>query len=85
MTESSKPTGRRINWPNLTTVVSAGILIGAEVFGAAFACGWALAILFDLGQYGVYLLQAIFFGFGIVTMIAFMRGAMVVEPFTDER
>ena len=29
--------GRRINWLNVITVVSAAILIGAEVFGAAFA------------------------------------------------
>ena len=35
---------RRINWLNVTTVVSAAILIGAEVFGAAFAGSWAIAI-----------------------------------------
>jgi hypothetical protein len=28
---------RRILWKNVLTVVSAAILIGAEVFGAAFA------------------------------------------------
>ena len=41
---SPSPTGRRrINWQNVLTVVSAAILIGAEVFGAAFAGGWAVA------------------------------------------
>ena len=34
-----KPRGRRIIWHNVLTVISAAILIGAEVFGAAFAAG----------------------------------------------
>ena len=38
--------GRRINWINVSTVLSAAILIAAEVFGAAFAGGWALYNLF---------------------------------------
>src|SRR5689334_24189287 len=41
---------RQIAWPSVITVISAAILIGAEVFGAAFAGGWALAILFGLGD-----------------------------------
>ena len=40
---------RRIIWLNVLTVLSAAILIGAEVFGAAFAGGWAFANLFELG------------------------------------
>jgi len=36
---------RRILWKNVLTVVSAAILIGAEVFGAAFAGSWAIATL----------------------------------------
>ena len=43
---------RRIIWLNVVTVISAAILIGAEVFGAAFAGSWALATLFDLGSIG---------------------------------
>ena len=39
-----------INWQNTMTVVSAAILIGAEVFGAAFAGSWAIANLFGLGD-----------------------------------
>jgi hypothetical protein len=41
-------TSRQVVWPSVVTVISAAILIGAEVFGAAFAGGWALAILFGL-------------------------------------
>ena len=47
---------RRIVWLNVVTVVSAAILIGAEVFGAAFAGGWAFANLFELGDYGARIL-----------------------------
>ena len=31
---------RQIVWPSVITVISAAILIGAEVFGAAFAGSW---------------------------------------------
>ena len=58
---AQKPTGKRILWLNVLTVVSAAILIGAEVFGAAFAGCWAFADLFELGDYGVHILQALFF------------------------
>jgi hypothetical protein len=33
---------RKINWLNVNTVLSAAVLIGAEVFGAAYAGGWAV-------------------------------------------
>ena len=74
--------GSRINWINVSTVLSAAILIAAEVFGAAFAGGWAVANLFDLGPYGVHIMQGIFFLCGIAVMIAFLRSAQRVEPFT---
>ena len=82
---SPAPRGRRILWQNVSTVVSAAILISAEVFGAAFAGGWAIANLFNLGDYGVYALQIIFFVFGGVVMLRFVRNAMKVEPFTAPR
>ena len=44
---------RKINWLNVNTVLSAAILIGAEVFGAAYAGGWAVANLIGLGDYGI--------------------------------
>ena len=52
---------RQIVWPSVITVISAAILIGAEVFGAAFAGGWALAILFGLSDTGAHILQAVLF------------------------
>ena len=78
-----KPRGRRIIWVNVMTVVSAAILIGAEVCGAAFAGGWAFATLFQLGEYGVYGLQVVFFVIGIAVMVRFVLNARRVEPFTE--
>jgi len=77
--------GRKIVWRNVTTVLSAAILIGAEVFGAAFAGGWAVANLFDLGPYGVHIAQGTFFACGIAVMISFIRNAKRIEPFTGGR
>ena len=74
-------TSRQIAWPSVVTVISAAILIGAEVFGAAFAGGWALAILFDLGDQGAHILQAVLFAIGVLIMVAFIRNAQRIEPF----
>jgi hypothetical protein len=73
---------RRINWVNVSTVASAAILIGAEVFGAAFAASWAFATLFGLDQIFRYTLDAVLFGCGLAVMVSFMRSAQRVEPFT---
>ena len=73
---------RQIIWPSVVTVVSAAILIGAEVFGAAFAGGWALAILFGLNDTSAHILQAVLFGLGVLIMVAFIRNAQRIEPFT---
>ena len=81
MSLQPSPTSRQIVWPSVVTVISAAILIGAEVFGAAFAGGWALAILFDLGDPGAHILQAVLFALGVFVMIAFIRAAQRVEPF----
>jgi hypothetical protein len=78
-----RPVGRRINWINVSTVLSATILIGAEVFGAAFAGGWAIAGLLNLGSYGVYAMQAVLFLGGVAVMIGFVRHAQTIEPFTE--
>ena len=74
--------GRKINWQNVSTVVSAAILIGAEVFGAAFAGGWALAILLGLDDTSAHILQAVLFAIGVFIMVSFIRAAQRVEPFT---
>jgi nitric oxide reductase large subunit len=82
MTDHTTNERREIAWPSVITVISAAILIGAEVFGAAFAGGWALAILFGLDTTGAHILQAILFVIGVLIMISFVRGARRVEPFT---
>ena len=79
-----KPTPGRINWLNVLTVSSAAILIGAEVFGAAFAAGWAFANLFHLGEYGIHILQGAFFLLGVAVMVRFVMNARRVEPFTRD-
>lgn len=73
---------RRINWLNVNTVLSAAVLIGAEVFGAAYAGGWAVAMLLGLGDYGVLALRVTFFVLGLAVMVSFVRQAQRVEPFT---
>ena len=88
---TNQPKGaRRIKWINVSTVLSAAILIAAEVFGAAFAGGWALynilhSPLFELvglDAYGVHITQGTLFIGGILVMAAFIRNAIRVEPFT---
>jgi hypothetical protein len=74
--------GRRIVWLNVVTVLSAAILIGAEVFGAAFAASWAIATLFDLGGMGARVLDIVFVLCGIAIMVQFIRNAHRIEPFT---
>ena len=83
MNAQPSPTApRRIIWQSVVTVISAAILIGAEVFGAAFAGGWALAILFGLDTTGEHILQVVLFLAGVAIMVAFVRNAQRIEPFT---
>ena len=83
MSEAASTKGpRRILWQNVSTVLSAAILIGAEVFGAAFAGGWAIANLLGLGDIGGYALQILFGLGGLVLMAGFVLNGMRVEPFT---
>ena len=87
--EPSPTADRRIVWPSVITVVSAAILISAEVFGAAFAGGWALAIIVPPEDFYLsisqdtwaHILQAILFAVGVFVMITFLRAAQRVEPF----
>jgi hypothetical protein len=75
---------RRILWDNVLTVVSAAILIAAEVFGAAFAGSWAIANLLALGPIGARTLDIVFMLCGIAVMVQFIRAARRVEPFVAE-
>ena len=84
ITQPSPTRARQIVWPSVVTVISAAILIGAEVFGAAFAGGWAFGNMLGLGTY-TYILQILFFLAGLAIMVAFIRNGMRVEPFTSRR
>ncbi len=75
--------GRRIVWLNVITVISAAILIGAEVFGGAFAASWAIATLNpEIGSIGQRILDVVFVLCGIAIMVQFIRYAHRIEPFT---
>ncbi len=83
--QTAPPSGggkRRIVWLHVLTVLSVTILIGAEVFGAAFAASWALSTLLELGGLGAQVLGVIFVACGIVIMVQFVRSAHKIEPFT---
>jgi len=73
----------RINWANLTTIVSAAILIGVEVIGIGLATGWALAALFGFSKtieailMGVFALGAAYFTW------SFVRNAAKIEPIVE--
>jgi hypothetical protein len=75
---------RRFLWLNVLTVVSAAILISAEVFGAAFAGSWAIASLLSLGGVGARILDGLFMLVGVAVMVQFVRAARRVEPFSAE-
>jgi hypothetical protein len=79
--------GRRIVWLNVITVISAAILIGAEVFGGAFALSWAIATLNPdlIGSIGRRVLDVVFVLCGVFIMVQFIRFAHRIEPFTARR
>jgi hypothetical protein len=81
----SANSGRRIVWLHVLTVGSAAILIGAEVFGAAFASSWAIATLFGLGTLGQRILDGLFVLCGVAIMAQFIRSAHRIEPFTARK
>ena len=74
--------GRQIVWINVMTVASAAILIGAEVFGAAFAGSWAIANLFGFDETIRRILDVALLAVGAYIMFKFVRFAQKVEPFT---
>ena len=83
-TQPSPTTSRQIAWPSVITVVSAAILIGAEVFGAAFAGSWAISSLLSVGAFGARILDGVFVLCGIAVMVQFVRAAKRVEPFSTD-
>ena len=84
MNEAPPRRPRHIVWSSVLTVVSAAILISAEVFGAAFAGSWAIANLIGLGTLGARILDLLFMLCGVAVMVQFLRAAHRVEPFTAD-
>lgn len=76
-------TGRRIRWGNVSTVVSAAILVGAEFVGAGFALGWAIAALLEADLMWELAFQAVFGLLAVYGIYRFVKKAMSVEPFTE--
>ena len=70
------------NWRNVITVMSIMILVGAEVLGVAIAVGWAIAGLFELGDYVGYALMGLFSLFAIYVLLNLWRRCVAVEPLT---
>lgn len=80
MAEAARP---RLNMRNLFTLISVTILVGTEVMGVAFAAGWAIAGIFELGTTIEYVFMALFGVFGLWLMKAFVQQALKVEPITE--
>ncbi|MFN3350834.1 hypothetical protein [Pseudorhodoplanes sp.] len=74
--------GKQVIWINVVTVISAAILIGAEVFGAAFAGSWAIANLFGFDETVRRVLDVAFLALGAYIMFRFIQFARTVEPFS---
>ncbi|MDJ1158343.1 hypothetical protein QNA08_08870 [Chelatococcus sp. SYSU_G07232] len=73
----------RFNLRNFITLVCVTILVGTEVFGVAFAAGWALAGLFELGTTVEYIFMAAFGLVGLWLMKSFVHKALQVEPINE--
>ena len=82
MTDRAGPGGeRRIVWQNVMTVLSAAILIGAEVFGAAFAGGWAVENLTGFGSFIVRTAHSMVSVFGVEFTATAYAGVFVLQAF----
>ena len=80
--EATEAQAKSTNWRNVITVISIMILVGAEVFGVAIAAGWAIAGLFELGDYVGYALMALFSLFALYILVNLWRRCVAVEPLT---
>ena len=71
---------KRTNWRNCITILSIMVLVGTEVFGVAFAGGWAIAGLFELGHTAGYILMGLFSLFAIYALAIVWRLSTAHEP-----
>jgi hypothetical protein len=70
----------KVQWGSLTTIIGAALLVGVEVFGAAFAGGWAIGGVLRLGAALTYVLMALLGVAGVWLMGIFLQSAIKVEP-----
>jgi hypothetical protein len=70
---------KRVSWINLLTVTSIVVLVGSEVFGAAYAGGWALAHLLGFEEF-IYPVIAVFCGAGAYAMALLLKSCLLVDP-----
>ncbi len=73
----------KINRENLVTIISAAILVGTEILGAALAFGWAMGSLFDLGDVAKDVLIVICLLAGAYGIWRFVVGAAKIEPIRE--
>ena len=73
------PTSHRPHGQAFLTTLSMMVLVGTEIFGVAIAGGWAIAGLFELGDYVAYGLMAVFGVFGVWLMVQLWQRAMSVD------
>ena len=73
-------TPKSLDTRNLLTLISVAILVGTELFGAAFAAGWALGGLFQLGDIVTHIFEGVFVLGAAVALYYFMSTAVSNEP-----
>ncbi len=73
----------RINRKNLITILSAAILVGTEILGAALAFGWAMGGLFELGKTATNILIGVSLLLGAYATWRFVEGAAKIEPIIE--
>ena len=71
---------RRPDGPAHLTTFSLMVLIGVEVFAVALSAAWALAGLFELGDYLAYGLMVLFGLFACWLMLQLWRRAASIDP-----
>jgi hypothetical protein len=73
----------RINRKNLVTIISAAILVGTEILGAALAFGWAMGSLYQLGDMAKDVLIGLCLIGGTYGIWKFVKGAIKIEPIRE--
>jgi hypothetical protein len=75
--------GRTIIWRNMRTIIALFFLVGTEFVGAAWAAGWALGGMFQLGPTLSHVCEITFALLGLVALYYFLRTAIRHEPIFD--